>query len=46
VQRNYRLTMTPTHYLIDTRSTVLWKHSGYKEGDESKMRNEVAKALK
>jgi peroxiredoxin len=46
VQRNYRLTMTPTHYLIDTRSTVLWKHSGYNEGDESKMRNEVAKALK
>jgi hypothetical protein len=25
---------------------VLWKHSGYKQGDESEMRNEVAKALK
>lgn len=46
VQRNYRLTMTPTHYLIDSRATVLWKHAGYKEGDEAALEVEVVKALK
>jgi peroxiredoxin len=45
VQRNYRLTMTPTHYLIDSRATVLWKHAGYQEGDEAAIEAEVKKAL-
>lgn len=45
VQRNYRLTMTPTHYLIDARATVLWKHAGYKEGDETEIEQQVNKAL-
>jgi peroxiredoxin len=46
VQRNYRLTMTPTHYLIDSQANVLWKHAGYREGDESQIESEIAKALK
>lgn len=45
VQRNYRLTMTPTHYLLDSRATVLWKHAGYQEGDEATIEDEVKKAL-
>ena len=46
VQRNYRLTMTPTHYLIDSRANVLWKHAGYREGDEAAFEREIANALK
>jgi peroxiredoxin len=46
VQRNYRLTMTPTHYLIDSRANVLWKHAGYKNGDEATIEREIANALK
>ena len=45
VQRDYRLTMTPTHYLIDARRTVLWKHAGYKPGDETTLQQEIEKAL-
>ena len=45
VQRDYRLTMTPTHYLIDARRTVLWKHAGYKPGDEVTIQQEIEKAL-
>lgn len=46
VQRNYRLTMTPTHYLIDARGNVLWKHAGYREGDEAAIEEAVANALR
>jgi thiol-disulfide isomerase/thioredoxin len=45
VQRDYRLTMTPTHYLIDAKRTVLWKHAGYKAGDEATIQKEVERAL-
>jgi thiol-disulfide isomerase/thioredoxin len=45
VQRDYRLTMTPTHYLIDANRTVLWKHEGYKPGDEATIEKEVERAL-
>jgi hypothetical protein len=46
VQRNYGLTMTPTHVLIDSQGTVLWKHAGYREGDEAQIESEIARALK
>jgi thiol-disulfide isomerase/thioredoxin len=45
VQRDYGLTMTPTHYLIDANRTVLWKHAGYKPGDEVTIQQEVERAL-
>jgi thiol-disulfide isomerase/thioredoxin len=45
IQRDYRLTMTPTHYLIDAKRTVLWKHAGYTAGDEAAIQKEVEKAL-
>jgi thiol-disulfide isomerase/thioredoxin len=43
--RDYRLTMTPTHYLLDATGTVLWKHAGYKAGDEGAMEKEIVQAL-
>lgn len=45
VQRDYRLTMTPTHYLIDAKRTVLWKHAGYKPGDEALIEKKIQEAL-
>ena len=45
VQRDYRLTMTPTHYLIDAKRNVLWKHAGYKPGDEAMIEKKVQEAL-
>ena len=45
VQRDYRLTMTPTHYLIDAKRTVLWTHAGYKPGDEALIEKKIQEAL-
>jgi thiol-disulfide isomerase/thioredoxin len=45
VQRDYRLTMTPTHYLIDAKRNVLWKHAGYKPGDEVTIEKKIQEAL-
>ena len=45
VQRDYRLSMTPTYYLIDLRRTVLWKHAGYKPGDEAAIERAIEAAL-
>jgi thiol-disulfide isomerase/thioredoxin len=45
VQDDYNLTMTPTHYLVDSRGSVLWKHSGYEPGDEKAIEREIRHAL-
>jgi thiol-disulfide isomerase/thioredoxin len=45
VQRDYQLTMTPTHYLIDAKRNVLWKHAGYKPGDEVTIEKKIQEAL-
>jgi peroxiredoxin len=45
VQRDYRLTMTPTHYLIDSQGKVLSKRAGFKAGDERAIEQEVRQAL-
>lgn len=45
VQRDYKLTMTPTHYLIDAKRNVLWKHAGYRPGDEATIEKKIQEAL-
>jgi thiol-disulfide isomerase/thioredoxin len=45
VQDDYRLTTTPTHYLVDARGNVLWKHSGHEPGDERVLEREIRHAL-
>ena len=45
VQRDYRLTMTATHYLIDAKRNVLWKHAGYKPGDEATIEQKIQDGL-
>jgi hypothetical protein len=45
VQNDYRLVMTPTHYLLDARGTVLSRHAGYKAGDEKTLERDIQQAL-
>jgi len=45
VQNDYKLTETPTHYLLDAKGNVLSKHAGYKAGDEKTLDEEIQKAL-
>jgi thiol-disulfide isomerase/thioredoxin len=45
VQGDYKLAMTPTHYLLDSQGRVLWKHAGYRPGDEKILEREIQQAL-
>lgn len=44
-QGDYKLTMTPTHYLLDSQGKVLSKHAGYKAGDEKALEAEIRQAV-
>ena len=44
-QNDYKLTMTPTHYLLDATGKVLAKHSGYTAGDEKSLERHIQQAL-
>ncbi len=44
-QNDYRLTMTPTYYLLDSRGNVLLRHAGYKAGDERDLEREIRRML-
>jgi thioredoxin-related protein len=45
VAEDYDLRMTPTHVLLDAKGKVLWKHAGYKPGDEKDIERQVQQAL-
>jgi cytochrome oxidase Cu insertion factor (SCO1/SenC/PrrC family) len=45
VQNDYKLVMTPTHYLLDSQGQVLASHAGYKAGDEKDIERNIQKAL-
>ena len=45
VQSDYRLVMTPTNYVLDSRGKVLSKHAGYKAGDEKDLERDIQLAL-
>jgi thiol-disulfide isomerase/thioredoxin len=45
VQRDYKLTMTPTYYLLDSGANVLSRHAGYKLGDETGLVRDIRQAL-
>lgn len=45
VAEDYDLRMTPTHYLLDAKGKVLWKHAGYKAGDEKELERQIEQAL-
>jgi cytochrome oxidase Cu insertion factor (SCO1/SenC/PrrC family) len=45
VQNDYKLVMTPTHYVLDARGKVLSKHAGYTAGDEKALERAIQQAL-
>jgi len=45
LQKDYGLTMTPAHFLLGPQRKVLYKHFGYKAGDEKKLEVQIQKAL-
>jgi cytochrome c biogenesis protein CcmG/thiol:disulfide interchange protein DsbE len=45
VQKNYALTMTPTHYLLDSGGRVLARHAGFKRGEHEKLERRIREAL-
>lgn len=45
VQKDYKLTMTPTHYLLDSQGNVLVRRAGFKPGDERDLERAIQQAL-
>jgi peroxiredoxin len=45
LQRDYRLTTTPTDYLLGEKGEVLLYQSGYKPGDEKILESKISEAL-
>ena len=45
LQRDYKLKMTPTHYLIDRDANILFTSAGYEEGSEKELEQKVRAAL-
>ena len=45
VANDYKLRMTPTHFLLDAKGAVLSTHAGYSAGDEMTLERDVQQAL-
>jgi len=43
--RAYGVIATPTNYLLDQQGRIVWRHYGYKRGDEADVRREIADVL-
>ena len=44
-QNTYKVTMTPTYYLLDSKGMTILKRTGYKAGDEQALEQDIQKAL-
>jgi peroxiredoxin len=42
---DYKVRMTPTHYLLDARGEILSKQDGFNPGDEVRLEQQIQKAL-
>ena len=45
VANDYKLRMTPTHFLLDAKGAVLSTHAGYTAGDEKTLERDIQQAL-
>jgi thiol-disulfide isomerase/thioredoxin len=45
VQRDYQLSATPTHFLLDHAGRTIVKRAGYKKGDEQSLTRQIRQAL-
>lgn len=44
-QKDYRVDMTPTHYLLGPKGEVILKQDGYKPGDEKALEETIQKTI-
>ena len=42
---DYKVRMTPTHYLLDGRGEIMSKQDGFSPGDETRLEQQIQKAL-
>ena len=45
IEKDYRVTATPTNILLGEKSEVLFRQAGYKKGDEITLESRIAQAL-
>ena len=45
IQKDYRLKVTPTHYLLNGAGLVVARHAGFKRGDETKLERKIRDVL-
>jgi peroxiredoxin len=45
LQRAYKIRQTPEHFLVNEKREILFRHGGYKAGDEKEVEENVRKAL-
>jgi thiol-disulfide isomerase/thioredoxin len=45
VANDYKLRMTPTHFLLDSKGGVISSHAGYTAGDEQALDRDIQRAL-
>ena len=46
IDKDYRVAMTPTHYLLDAGGRVVSTRGGFRPGDEKKLEQEILDLLK
>lgn len=45
LQRDYRITITPAHFLLDQSAQVVFRRDGYSPGAETEIENRIRQAL-
>ncbi len=45
VSRQFGVVATPTNYLVDANGRVVWRHYGFRPGDEAQLREEISAVL-
>jgi thioredoxin-like negative regulator of GroEL len=45
VARQFGVEATPTNYLLDGDGRVVWRHYGFRPGDEEALRREISAVL-
>jgi peroxiredoxin len=45
VSARFGVIATPTNYLVDAEGRIIWRHYGFRPGDEVELRAEIGAAL-
>ncbi len=45
VSKQFGVEATPTNYLVDADGRIVWRHYGFRPGDEALLRQEISAVL-